>query len=72
MQLDAAAVGLLAAGDDPHQRRLARAVGPDQRHPLARANVERHARQHRLRAVVFDDVLDGQQDHARFYARLRF
>ena len=71
VQLDAAAVGLLAAGDDPHQRRLARAVGPDERNPLARANIKRHPRQHRLGAEVFDEVLDGEQDHAAILARLR-
>ena len=36
VDFDLAAVLLGRTGNDPHQRRLARAVGPDQRHALAR------------------------------------
>jgi len=68
MQFDAAAIGFELPRDDFHQRRLARAVRPDQRDPLAGANVERHTVEHRLRAVIFDDVLEREEDHGLILA----
>src|SRR5690606_12781028 len=41
VQPDLARIGLVAAGDDVDERRLARAVGADEREDLARAHVER-------------------------------
>ena len=49
------------------QRRLAGAVRSDQANPLVRADVERHAGQHRLGTEVFDDRIDGKQDHELIY-----
>ena len=60
-----AAVGLLLVGEDPHQRGLAGAVGPDQPDALAGAQLERHPVQDRLGAVVLSDIDDVQENHSR-------
>src|SRR4051794_2576562 len=68
MNFDATAIRLDQSGDDSHQRRLAGAVGTNQGYALSRANIERDAVEHRLRAKMFDDILQRQQDHG---ARVR-
>ena len=64
MHFHRAAIGFALPGDDPHQRRLARAVRTDERNPLTRPDIKRHSVQHRLGPVVLHDVLDTQQNHA--------
>ena len=48
------------AGDRRHQRRLAGAVRPEQRHRLALVDVQAHALQHRRRAVAGRQVIELQ------------
>ena len=55
---DPAAVRRPAAGQDLEQRRLARAVRPDERHPLAPLDAEREVAQDRAAAVGLADLLD--------------
>ncbi len=57
---DAAGAGARAAEDAHHQRGLAGAVGPDQRHDLARAHLDADAMQHRELAVAGSDLLDAE------------
>src|SRR5262249_45709380 len=60
LRVDAPAVGLERAGEDLEQRRLAGAVGPDDRDPLARLRGERDALQRLALAVALGDVRDVQ------------
>ena len=60
---DQAAVGLFLAGQDPHQRGLAGAVGPDEADPLAGAKFERHPIEDRLGAVVLLKAFNLEEDH---------
>ena len=53
--VDAAAIRLVRAGDDLDERGFARAVLPEQRMHLARAQVERHALERAHRAERFGD-----------------
>ncbi len=46
--VEVAVIGLIAAGQQPHQRGLARAVGADQPDPLARADLERQVDEDRI------------------------
>ena len=55
---DRAGVGLLDAGDQAQQRRLAVAVAPDDADPLARVDPERDVAQHRPAAVALADGLE--------------
>ena len=56
---DAARGGGLEPGDEPQQRGLARARGPEQRDQLARADVERHVVERRVAREFLADVLDA-------------
>jgi hypothetical protein len=58
---DAAAVGCVETGQQPHQRRLAAAVGPDQGDLRAVVDGERHAGENRALADRARDVVRGQQ-----------
>ena len=58
VESDAAGAGARAAEDGHHQGGLAGAVGPDQRHDLARADLDADAMQHRELAVAGGDILD--------------
>ena len=69
VETDRAAVGVVLAGQDAQQRRLAAAVGADQPDPLARADLERHPVQHRLGAEVLFDTVNFEKDHPRTRAR---
>ena len=63
-----AAVDRGLAGEHPQQRRLARAVAPGQRHPVAALELERDAAQQRLARHVLGEVgcdHDGHGDHGR-------
>jgi hypothetical protein len=51
----------MQSGEDVHQRRLAGAVGAEQRHGLALAHLQVDAMQHRLRAVAGEEVVDAEQ-----------
>ena len=53
----------------PHHRALARAVRPEQRRDLARADAERHVVDGADRAVVLREVLDGDQPDAALSVR---
>jgi hypothetical protein len=72
VQLASAAVGIELPSSDLQERGLAGSVRSDQRCPLARAEVERYAREHWLGAVVFDDVAEGKEDHERISASSKF
>ena len=63
-----AVIGLIAAGQDPHQRGLAGAVGADQPDPLARADLERQVHEDRIAAILPAQPLCRDEDHefARF------
>ena len=65
VQAARAAVGLFAAGENPQQRGLAAAVGPDQPDAVAGAHLERHAVQNRLGAKVLSEVVNFQKNHRR-------
>ena len=52
----AAGIGRLDAGDDPQQRRLARAAGAKQRNEFAQLNLEVNAVQRLERAVGLGDL----------------
>ncbi len=54
---------LLLAGEDPQERRLARAVGPDQPVAAAGVELEAHVLEQRLRAVPLGEA--GDRDHGR-------
>ena len=58
-QDDPPAVGLLEPGDDLEQRRLAGAVGRDQRRAFARFQRQRRAVKHALAAVVLFQIFDS-------------
>ena len=60
---DRAVRGDLVAGEDAQEGRLARAVGADHAVDLLRVEVQRHAGEQRLLAVVLGEVGDG--DHRR-------
>ena len=55
---DAALVGVLPAGDDLEQRGLARAVGPDERDAIARADAQTRVLEQDARAEGLGDVVD--------------
>ena len=63
---DHARVGFLAAEQQPQQGRLPGAVAPHQPDAVAGVDLQTHAREHRLSAVIFLNVLQGQQ-HAWEY-----
>ena len=58
-----AVIGLIAAGQDLHERGLAGAVGPDQSDPLAGADLERQVHEDRIAAVLPAKPLCGDEDH---------
>ena len=60
-QSDAAGVRRQEAGDDVHQRRLARAVFPHQRVDRARANLQRHAVERKHARKRLPHALDFEQ-----------
>ena len=60
-----AGVGFLLAGENPQQRGLAAAVGPDQADAVARAHLEGHPFQHLLGAESLSDIDDVQENHPR-------
>ena len=62
VDLDLAAVGLLEPGDDPQQRRLARAARPEQRGQRAVGDLERDALERDEVAERLGDV--ANRDHA--------
>jgi hypothetical protein len=62
---DAPAVGLLEAGQDPQQRRLAAARRPQQREDLAAGQTERHAAQRHHRPEGPGDAVDGDEGGRR-------
>ena len=64
---DAAARGAREAGDDPQQRRLARAVAPQQRHARARLDGKADVAQGGEVAVVFPDACDVDRIHPRLF-----
>src|SRR3954468_23068546 len=66
---DVAVVGRLLADDHAKERRLARAVRPDQPRALARVELERGVDEDELPAVLFGD--SGETDHERAAERLR-
>jgi hypothetical protein len=68
---DAARARRQVAGDEVEDRRLAGAVGPDERAALARRHLERHAVDGAERAEIAGEALDGQQAHARSPMRPR-
>ena len=53
-----AGVGVLDAGEQPQQRRLALAVAPDDPDAVALGEPERHVAQHRARAVALVDRVE--------------
>ena len=55
------AVRVLGAREDFGERALARAVGPDERQPLAIINAERHAREQRPGGKVLRDVANRDE-----------
>jgi hypothetical protein len=57
-------VGLLQAGNDAQQRRLAAARGAEQRHQLTGGKVQRHIAQGGEVAEALVDVLDLDSHHA--------
>ena len=59
--LDRAAGLALQPGGDAQQRALAATGRAEQRHGLARRDLERDARQRALRAVIVDDVAEGER-----------
>jgi hypothetical protein len=61
LEADVARPGRHDAGDRSQRRGLPRAVGADQRHDLAVADLERDALERLDRPVVRVDVLDAQQ-----------
>ena len=61
--VEAAVVGLVVPGEDAHQRRLARAVGPDQADPLAGADLELQAVEDRVARELPAQVIGGDEDH---------
>ncbi len=65
MQLHIATVRLLLVGKDFQKRGLARSVRTYQPDPLARTDLELHAGQDRLRAVVFSEIRDAENNHSR-------
>ena len=50
--VEVAVIGLIVAGQELHQRRLAGAVGADQADPLAGADLERQVHEDRIAAVL--------------------
>ncbi len=62
--VDRPAVGLVAAGDDPQQRRLARAVGPDEADPLAGGDRRRDLVEDDEGADLADDAVEPDEAHA--------
>src|SRR5262249_55433747 len=58
VERDRAGVGVLEPGDQPEQRRLARARGAEQRDELARLHVQRHVAQRGERAEVLPERAD--------------
>ena len=69
---DRAGVARLVAGDEAQQRRLADAVGADERHPVAVADVERDVvEQGRPTGAAPGEVADGDGAHGAANARGR-
>src|SRR5262249_49820056 len=68
--VDGAALGRQQAGDGLERRRLARAVGAEQRRDAALADVDRHALEDEDHAVVNDlDVVERQHEKWRLRSR---
>ena len=70
-ELDAAAVGLECAGEEIDQRRLAGAVGADQRDPVAAFDPERQVADDRAVAIALGDALGFDHELARGGGLLR-
>ena len=60
---DVAGVRRELAGDDPHQRRFARAIAPDQADALARIDLEVDVVEHRRAAEGMRKVVEVEQRH---------
>ena len=69
--VDRPAVGLLQAGDDPQQRRLAAAAGPEQRDERAGRHFERHVVESNEVAEALGHVLDGDGHYKSGLVELR-
>src|ERR1700722_16576339 len=65
IQQHSSAIGLLYAGDDAQQRRLAGTTGPEQREKLARLGVETRTPQGLDRTELFENVVDRQLHRIR-------
>ena len=61
-----AAVGLLLAGEDAHQRGLAAAVGADKAHFFAFLHGKSNVAQHLVDAEALLHIFHGNQDHERY------
>ncbi len=66
-----AAVGLVAPGENPQERALARAVGADQPHTLSLGDTQRDAGKERKHRMTLGDIAETQQHGGTHWRRTR-